>query len=153
MLDPFELFQELFIASPGKLHGQVMVLAKEIQVPLPAGRNDIIDSSRKIVRDILRQHGNPDIGTFDDLAAIGGDFAVEHLHQGRLACPVPAQETDAFAFFNRERRTVQKKRPAKAHRHVVDPDHCHNKTLYLHQEEPPALPAYYQNIAVAFNRI
>jgi hypothetical protein len=122
VLNPFEFFQEVLVTATGEPHGQIMVLPQQIQMLPPAGSHDIIDRSRKIVGDILREQGNPDRTAFDDLPPVRRDLAIEHLQEGGLAGPVPAQQADPLALFNPERRAVQETRSAKTDGNIIDPD-------------------------------
>jgi len=142
MLDPFQFFQEFFVAAVGKLQSQIMVLPQQLQMFLASGSDYIISRSGKIIRDVLREQGDPGIGAFDDLTPIRGNIAIQHFQKGGFARPIPAQQTDPFTFLDPERRTVQEKRSTKAHGNIINPYSCHIKI--------PLLPCL--NIEIAFIR-
>ena len=131
VLDLFESLQEIRVAPVGQLRRQIVVLPQHLQMSLPAGSDDLIDRSGQSVGDVLGEEGDPRLGALDDLARIRGDIAAEHLQEGGLAGPVPAQKADPFARFDRERRPVQEKRSAETHGDIMDPYLCHQDACLI----------------------
>src|SRR6476469_10768201 len=93
------------------------VIARDELPQLAEPRGDDVErGAGDVVGDLLLEARDRHAGLPHHLAAVGGERAVEHLHQRALARAVAAEEAEALAALDGEARAIEQWRTAEGDR-------------------------------------